>query len=141
MSLRRTLTPLALLGLLTFTLPACAQSQEASPQQRSAAGARGGDAASRVQAQVSSLSEAVNLTASQTAQIRELLEAEAADRPARGTGDRQAMREQMQARRAETTRKIEALLTPEQIPGFRTWQEAQRQNQRGRRGGRGNGRS
>ncbi len=145
MFLRRTLAPLALIGLLFVTLPACAQSLEPAPQQRAARGqgGPGGDPAERLDRQMASLDEAVDLTSRQETQVRALLEEQAANRPergARGSGDREARRAQQQAQREAMNSKIEALLTPEQVTRFRAWSEAQRENQRGRRGGRrGNG--
>ena len=148
MTFRSALAPLALAGFLCATLPACAQSPEPAPQQRAARGqdGPGGDLAARLDRQMASLDEALDLTSRQEAQVRALLEARAADRPARGarsrqaSGDREALRAERQAQREATNREIEALLTPAQVARFRAWQESQRENARGRRGGRrGNG--
>lgn len=128
--------------LLVFSLTACSSSEEATAQDGPRA--RGGDPGQRVERQLTSLDEAVDLTDEQAVQIRSLLEEQAANRPprgARGSGNRQQMRAQMQAQRDEMMSRIEALLTPDQVEGFREW--AASQQQRGRRGGpggrRGNG--
>lgn len=100
------------------------------------AGQRGaGQRGAGVEEQLASLRTAVGLTDEQAAQVRTILEAQQANRPTRGAGgDREAMRAQMQERRARTQAEIEAVLTPEQVERFRTWSAAQRP-QGGRRGG------
>ena len=87
----------------------------------------------RIAEQLASMDAALDLTDDQTVRIRSILEAQAADRPARpprgaqGTGgrpggDRGAGR---QAQQAETDRQIEAVLRPEQISAYRTWRSSQ----------------
>ena len=146
----RTLSALALLGLLSVSTAACSQSRDAAePAPAEARGARGGDPGARLDRQMASLREAVDLTDAQAEEIRAIFEAQAAERPRRGargqrgggraSGDRAAMREAMQARRAEIQRQIEALLTPEQTEAFRAWSAEQAERRRGRRGGRDRG--
>ncbi|MEL6616288.1 MAG: hypothetical protein AAFQ43_11150 [Bacteroidota bacterium] len=128
--------------LLALSITACSSSQDTATQDGPRA--RGGDPGQRVERQLESLREAVDLTDEQVVEIRALLEEQAANRPsrgARGQGNRQEMRAQRQAQRAEMMSQIEAILTPEQVEAFREW--AASQQQRGRRGGpsgrRGNG--
>ena len=133
-ALRRTLgtAAVALVGLLA--LPQAAEAQTR--------GQRGdGD---RVEQRVAQLGEALGLTDAQASQLRALFEAQEGNRPARGerdsgnTDDREAMRAQREAQRAEMDRQIAAVLTPAQLERYQALR-ASRENRRGD-GRRGDGR-
>ena len=115
--------------MLTLPLSARAQSQPTRD---------GGD---RTEQRLDELRQTLDLTDAQTAELRTVFQAQAADRPARGErrsggpADRDARRAQMQQRRAETERQIEAILTPAQMERYRAWRASQ--PQRGGRGRRG----
>lgn len=123
------LRTLALLATLSLSVSACAQSQPTRD---------GGD---RAEQRLDELRQTLDLTDAQTAELRAVFQAQAADRPARGErrsggpADRDARRAQMQQRRAETERQIEAILTPAQMERYRAWRASQ--PQRGGRGRRG----
>ncbi|MEM6326010.1 MAG: hypothetical protein AAF791_02730 [Bacteroidota bacterium] len=126
MTFPRILGAAALLFIGTLALASSASAQGRGAQ----------DPAERIARQIQSLDEALDLTDEQATQIRALFEAEAAERPARGargSGDREAMRAQRAEQRAEMNRRIEALLSPQQVERFRAWTETQR-DRRGRRG-------
>lgn len=134
--------------VLVASLSACASSStpepapraEARAPQRAAArgGQRGGQRGAVVEAQLASMRTAVGLSDEQAARVRTILEAQVADRPARGAGgDREAVRAQMQERRARALAEVEAVLTPDQVERYRSWQAAQRAE--GGRGGRRGG--
>ncbi len=96
--------------------------------------------------QLTEMRAAVDLSDAQVTRIRAVL---AANRPASGraqggraqggraqgggrpAGDRAAM----DARRAESERQIEAVLTPAQVERYRAWRAAQQSQRRSRRGG------
>ncbi len=87
------------------------------------------------------LSEQLDLTDEQVAQIRPILEHRMQQRKAvfeahrsQGTVDRQALRSQMQALREDTHSQIKTVLTEEQINRYQVWQENRAQKM-GRRGG------
>ena len=136
----------ALIGLVSLSTAACSSSQDAAEPAPSEVRARTGDPSERLDRQMASLRDAVDLTDAQAEEIRAILETQAAERPRRGartqrgggqaSGDRAAMREAMQARRAEVQRQIEALLTPEQVADFRAWSAEQAEQRRSRRAGR-----
>ena len=85
----------------------------------------------RVARQLAAIDEAVDLSDAQRERVREILVAEAADRPSApparggraGGADR---REERAARRAETDRLIEAALTEAQVERYRAWRASQR---------------
>ena len=115
--------------LLGLSLSACASSRDA-----------GGDD-DRIDQQIASLDQAVDLTDAQAVRIREILVAQEANRPARparggqggqggqggpprgqGGGDRDAQR-------AEADRQIEAVLTEAQVVAYREWRASQPRRQ------------
>ena len=121
----RRLVGTALLALVV-ALPQAASAQRLSPEER-------------IERRVEALADALDLSDAQALEVRAILEADLADRPprgARGSGDRAARREQMEARRAETDAQIEAVLTEAQVEAYRAWRDenAGRRGPRGRRG-------
>lgn len=87
------------------------------------------DRTDRIERRVEVLREAIDLTDEQAAEVRRLFHVQAAERYEH-TGDREAHRARMAERHAELSRRIEALLTPEQAQRFRAWREEHKRDRR-----------
>ncbi len=104
----------ALVGLLT--LPTSASAQTRPPRSD-------GDRADQYAAE---LAEALNLDDAQASRLRALFEAQEANRPSPGArrggspDNREAVRAEREAQRAEMDRQVEAILTPAQVERYRS---------------------
>ena len=127
---------LAVLALALVSLAACSSSRDTARGDTARGNAARGDAArgsdDRVERQMASLTEAVGLTDAQATRVRTILTAQAADRPSgppprgRPAGG-QGGSDPRAARRAETDRQIEAVLTEGQVERYRAWSASQAQ--------------
>ena len=115
---------LVALAAVLLPLAGCSSSKEASSDD------------DRLTRQLEAIDEAVDLSDEQANRVRAILVAEEAERPSgppprgqAGGGDPRGARE---ARRAETDRLIEAVLTDEQIERYRAWRASQPERPEGR---------
>ena len=100
-----------------------------------------GDPAKNLDNRIAMLSEKLQLSDTQTDQIRSILENQIQKRneifqaySSQGNGDRRELRDQMRALREETRSQVKDLLTEEQIAKYEAWQEERFQKMQNRRG-------
>lgn len=90
-----------------------------------------------IEQRVTTMTDRLELTAEQSAQLRVILNDEAAKaRQAMAAGDREAMREAFRERIKETDRRIEEILTDTQKKAYQEYREERRQEMRKRFEGR-----
>lgn len=116
--------------------------QKTQPEQQQQMGPGGGmgggnfDPAAFVDRQMEELKESLELSDDQEKQVREIITAgmetmrKAREEMQDGGGDREAMREKMQAMREEQTEKIKAVLTEEQFTKYEQIQAERRERMR-----------
>ncbi len=120
-------------------------SQEPQQQMGPGGGMGGGnfDPAAFVDRQMEELKESLELSDDQEKQVREIIvagfETMRNAREEMQDGDRDAMREKMQAMREEQTTKIKAVLTEEQFTKYEAIQQERRERMRQGGGGFGGG--
>ena len=96
-------------------------------------GPRGVPDSTMIEQRVTTMTERLELTAEQRAQLRIILNEEAGKaRQAMATGDREAMRVAFRERMKETDRRIEELLTDKQKKAYQEYREERRQEMRKR---------
>ena len=129
-----------LLPLLALALSATAASAQTTPAQQGGRAQRTPDEMAARQTQ--GLAKRLNLTADQSAKVQQIMLARGQEMQAMrgqaqaGTGDRQQMRDQMQANRAKYEEQLKAVLTPEQLTQYNAMESKRRERGQGMRQGR-----
>ena len=129
-----------LLPLLVLALSATVASAQTTPAQQGGRAQRTPDEMAARQTQ--GLAKRLNLTADQSAKVQQIMLARGQEMQAMrgqaqaGTGDRQQMRDQMQANRAKYEEQLKAVLTPEQLTQYNAMESKRRERGQGMRQGR-----
>ena len=129
-----------LLPLLALALSATVASAQTTPAQQGGRAQRTPDEMAARQTQ--GLAKRLNLTADQSAKVQQIMLARGQEMQAMrgqaqaGTGDRQQMRDQMQANRAKYEEQLKAVLTPEQLTQYNAMESKRRERGQGMRQGR-----
>jgi periplasmic protein CpxP/Spy len=127
-------------------LVSCNQGSKSNQQQQMGPGGMGGpgnfDPAAFVDRQMEELKEGLDLSDDQEKQVREIITAgfenmRKSREEMQDGGDREAMREKMQAMREEQNQKIKAVLSAEQFTKYEQIQEERRERMRQNGGGQG----
>jgi Spy/CpxP family protein refolding chaperone len=133
---------LLLMAFLAVVAMSCDKLQRNNQQQEQpqmGSGGMGGgnfDPAAFVDRQMEELKESLELSDDQEKQVREIITAgfetmrQAREEMQDGGGDREAMREKMQAMREEQTQKIKAVLSEEQFAKYEQIQAERRERMR-----------
>lgn len=134
---------LLLIALIAVFAMSCDKLQRNNQQQQQQFGPGGSgmgggnfDPAAFVDRQMEELKESLELSDDQEKQVREIITAgfetmrQAREEMQDGSGDREAMREKMQAMREEQTQKIKAVLSEEQFAKYEQIQAERRERMR-----------
>lgn len=134
---------LLLIALIAVFAMSCDKLQRNNQPQQQQFGPGGGgmgggnfDPAAFVDRQMEELKESLELSDDQEKQVREIITAgfetmrQAREEMQDGAGDREAMREKMQAMREEQTQKIKAVLSEEQFAKYEQIQAERRERMR-----------
>lgn len=140
---------LLLIALFAVVAMSCDKLQRNNQQEQQQMGPGGGmgggnfDPAAFVDRQMEELKESLELSDDQEKQVREIItagfETMREAREGMQDGDREAMREKMQAMREEQTQKIKAVLSEEQFTKYEQIQKERRERMRQGGGGFGGG--